>query len=315
MRLRGALNNQSFKGQFSGHETFPLRHLWLKKAYDEVVKTRSGAPRSLFSEEQAIVTFGVGKNMVSAIRHWALTCEVIEEDGEVYRPTELGRLIFDDEVGLDPYLEAPATIWLLQWMIAGCPERSTTWYYAFNHLASQEFDHEAVATPIRELCHARGWTRASAATIKRDAECFLRSYVPATSKKFTDDSMEPVLAQLGLVRAVSSKSFKFRRGPKPSLPDGVLLYALTEFWQRQAPDQSAISVESIAYEPGSPGRVFKIDEASLTDRLARIDESSNNVFVWSDTAGIRNVARRKPDVNPIMFLPSAYVGSPERRAS
>ncbi|WP_282610852.1 DUF4007 family protein [Pelagibius sp. Alg239-R121] len=315
MKLRGALTDHGFKGQFSGHETFPLRHLWLKKAYDEVAKTESGASKSLFSEDKAIVTFGVGKNMVSAIRHWALTCEVIKEDGEVYRPTRLGRLIFDDEEGLDPYLETPATNWLLQWMIAGRPERSTTWYYAFNHLAPQVFDHDAVATPIGELCHARGWTRASAATIKRDVECFLRSYVPATSKKFTDDSMEPVLAQLGLIRAVSSKSFEFRRGPKPSLPDGVFLFALTEFWRRHAIDQNTLSVESIAYESGSPGRVFKIDEASLTDRLARIGESSNNAFIWSDTAGVRNVARRKPDVDPIMFLPSAYSSSSERRVA
>lgn len=67
--LRGPLAKEGFKGQFSGHETFPLRHLWLRKAYDAV---KEGAPRSIFTEPEAIITFGVGKNMVSSIRHWAL---------------------------------------------------------------------------------------------------------------------------------------------------------------------------------------------------------------------------------------------------
>ena len=52
--------------QFSGHETFPLRQLWLRKAYDAVTETVEPAQRSVFSGEDAIVRFGVGKNMAMA---------------------------------------------------------------------------------------------------------------------------------------------------------------------------------------------------------------------------------------------------------
>jgi hypothetical protein len=75
--LRGPITDSEFKGQFSGHETFPLRHLWLRKAFDAV---EPGAPRTIFSSPDSIVTFGVGKNMALAIRHWALACGIIEED-------------------------------------------------------------------------------------------------------------------------------------------------------------------------------------------------------------------------------------------
>ena len=74
--LRGPITDSDFKGQFSGHETFPLRHLWLRKAFDAV---ESGAPRTIFSSPDSIVTFGVGKNMALAIRYWALACGIIEE--------------------------------------------------------------------------------------------------------------------------------------------------------------------------------------------------------------------------------------------
>lgn len=313
--LRGPLAVPNFKGRFSGHETFPLRHLWLRKAYDAVCGQEHGAPRSLFSDPKAIVTFGVGKNMVSSIRHWALACNIIWEDGDRYRPTELGEFLFDEKTGRDPFMESPATAWLLQWLIAGRAERTTTWFYVFNHFSAQTFDREAIATPIRDLCEERGWQRISAATIKRDVECFVRSYVPRTDSKFLDDSMEPVLGELGLIRAVSGKSFEFRRGPKPGLPDGVFLFALHDFWDRHASDRNTMAVETVAFEPGSPGRVFKLDEHSLIERLARIEDSSQGRFAWSDTAGVRNVARRAKRVDRLALLDLGYKTEARRRAA
>jgi len=68
---------------FSGHETFPLRQMWLKKAYEQAKGGR--ILRTTFTDERAIAAFGVGKNMVASIRHWALACGVMEDsdDGQV----------------------------------------------------------------------------------------------------------------------------------------------------------------------------------------------------------------------------------------
>lgn len=49
---------------FSGHDSFQCRSLWLKKGYDFVKAGRS------FTDEDAVVELGVGKNMVNAIRYW-----------------------------------------------------------------------------------------------------------------------------------------------------------------------------------------------------------------------------------------------------
>ena len=319
--IRGPLANPAFRAQFSGHETFPLRHLWLKKAYDQVAASKGGvAPKSLFNDAEAIVTFGVGKNMVGSIRHWALTCGILEEDGDSFRTTTIGDYLFADGTGADPFLEAPATLWLLHWMMAGTPERSTTWFYAFNHLTVQTFDHDAIAAPLRDYrdqqnARLKHKIRASDATIKRDVECFLRSYVPTRQGKFSDDFFEPALVPLGLIRAVSSKSYQFRRGAKPTLPDGIFLFGLHEFWMRHAPDQKTLSVEALTFEPGSPGRVFKLDEDALVKRLAGIEESSDRAYLWSDTAGVRNVARRSQNPDPMAFLASAYKTVPKRSAA
>jgi hypothetical protein len=211
-------------------------------------------------------------------------------------------------------MENPATIWLLQWIIAGSAERSTTWFYAFNHLNVLTFDRDAIVRSIRNLSAERNW-RSSVATIKRDVECFIRRYVRYQEARASDDALEPVLAELGLIRSVGGRQFEFRRGPKPSLPDGVFLYALADFWQQSAARQSTLAVERLAYEPGSPGRVFKLDEFSLVERLARIEESSEGQFLWSDTAGVRGVARRVVIHDGLALLDLAYDRLQRRRAA
>ena len=312
---RTAFDEDGFKGQFSGHETFPLRHLWLRKAYDAVIAHQDGATSNLFSRPEAILTFGVGKNMAASIRHWAISCNIIEEEAGGYRPTRLGHYLFSEaNGGRDPYMEDAATVWLMHWLIASTPERTTTWYYAFNHFNSQRFERKDLFEPILDLCKKRNWSRASAATVKRDVECFIRSYVARADNRFIEDAMEPVLAELGLIRPIGGQVFELRRGRKPSLPDGVFLFALDQFWDRRASQSETLAVEEAIYAPGSPGRVFKLDEFSLIERLAKIEESSHGRFVWSDTAGIRSVARRERVDEPTVFLDLAYAPAHRRAA-
>ena len=78
--IHGKLNEQSYRPQFSGHETFPLRYGWLKKAFDAVdSRPNKEENKSIFSRPEAIADFGVGKNMVLSIRHWATVTDVISD--------------------------------------------------------------------------------------------------------------------------------------------------------------------------------------------------------------------------------------------
>src|SRR5947209_12763996 len=101
---------------FSGHETFPFRYPWLKKGFDAVEEDGD-----VFLRDDAITTLGVGKNMVRSIRHWCLAAGTLEENpgnrGGALKVSDLGRLLLADD-GLDPYLEDPATLWLIHWQLA-----------------------------------------------------------------------------------------------------------------------------------------------------------------------------------------------------
>ena len=59
---------------FSGHQTFPFRYTWLKKGVDAVMDNPN-----VFTDDDAPVILGVGKNMVSSIRHWCSVSGLIEK--------------------------------------------------------------------------------------------------------------------------------------------------------------------------------------------------------------------------------------------
>jgi hypothetical protein len=276
------------KPQFSGHETFPLRQLWLKKAFDAVTYDTKSARKSLFADESAIVDFGVGKNMVSSIRFWALACNILVETPDHYETTSIGKLIFDDRDGLDPYSEDIATIWLMHWFLASNPERTTTWYYLFNHVVQQVFDRELMANSITDALKERS-IKISSATLKRDVECCVRSYVPRVDSDSPEELSEPLLGELGLVVHNSKDSFEFRRGAKRSLHDGIFGYTLLDYWQKLENSGSVMAFDRIAHDYGSPGRVLKMDEGVIAERLIRLEQLSKGQIQWTEQAGLRQV--------------------------
>ena len=70
----------------------------------------------------------------------------------------------------------------------------------------------------------------------------------------------------------------------------MFLYALIEFWKGYA-DRSSLSFEALMYEPGSPARVFLLDEDDVSDRLASLEDLTAGKIRWSETAGLKQVIR------------------------
>jgi len=292
---RGPLYQDDYKPQFSGHETFPLRYGWLKKAFDAVWESQELAEnKSIFLGDDAIARFGVGKNMVSSMRHWATAAGLICDSNQPNRieVTRLGELIFG-QGGLDPYMENPATLWLIHWNLCGAPEK-TTWFWVFSHFAGVTFERDGLVKGLTNVAKGRQWTRVAMATVKRDVECFVRTYVArvASGKVTHEDALESPLTELGLIKSIGKRDgFRLVRGAKTSLGDGVFVFALLNFWKRFSPNAKTLSFEALAHEPGSPGRVFLLDENDLADRLSDLDEITNGALRWSETAGLKQVIR------------------------
>lgn len=308
---RSLLDASDSRLQFAGHETFPLRYGWLKKAYDAVIERAdsTGNGAAVFNEDAAIASFGVGRNMVISIKHWAIATDVlIAEDRPGERaarilPGETGRMLFGEN--RDPYLEHPGSLWLLHWMLAGKPGRATVWHWAFNEFHEPTFDRELIRRRLQRRCDEldkSGRTgkerRISDITIRRDVDCLVRTYFALTggARRAPEDSIECPLAELGLIqKAGVGELYRFRRGPKSSLPDEVFLFALLDFWRTYYPARRSFSVDFLTFERGSPGQVFLLDEEAVAERLVHLDALSDGAVRWDESSGMRQLYGHKLD--------------------
>jgi hypothetical protein len=292
------------KYSFSGHETFALRLPWLPK----IVRTLPEVP-DLFSREDAMVTLGVGKNMVRSMRHWASAMELIEPvnapvKGEAL--TELGERLLSTSKGWDPYLDDPATPWLLHWQLVSRLEAASTWFLAFTVWSVERFGKDELIAFLLEHLKDKQ-VRISETSIRRDVDVFLRTYVSARSdaEDSPEEHLDGPLVELGLIRTLERGRYCFSRTAQPTLPDAVFSYAVLKYWERVAPGIGTITLEGLMHHQGSPGGVFQLTEGALVERLERLPGGLR----FDDTAGLRMVIREGDWPDPILVLERYYAAN------
>ncbi|WP_407532840.1 DUF4007 family protein [Acinetobacter baumannii] len=93
-----------------------------------------------------------------------------------------------------------------------------------------------------------------------------------------------------------------------NLPIQVFLYCLVDFWKENFSKSPTISVDIIATNPGSPGKLFRLNNAAVDyflNQCALID----NRFKWTDTLGMRSLACDQiSEVNLDELLANIYSG-------
>ena len=280
MRLDGAA------AAFGRHESFPLRYGWITKGIRALVKTPD-----IFTREDATVTLGVGKNMVSAIRHWLLAARIVERDGRqdlVVSP--VGDILFPDEgEGGDPYLEDEATIWLLHWLMATNPSHATAIYWFFNHFHKTEFGSGEVAATLSDFVRKNVKARVAASTLKSDATLLLRMYAPAREGRnlVLEDMLNSPLAELRLLDRIDTRTWRAFPTARDELPLDVFAFAVAELFAHLGTKQ--LSVAQLMYsEKGhcAPGAVFRMTEEGLVQKVEALCAAFPNSLRMDRTAGL-----------------------------
>ncbi|WP_026370531.1 DUF4007 family protein [Kallotenue papyrolyticum] len=274
---------------FAGHETFPFRYGWLTKAVAGVREDPL-----IFTREAAIVRLGVGKNMVASIRHWGLATRLLAEQGTGgLTVTPLGALLLEQG---DPFLEDPASLWIIHWLLATNPSRAATWWLALARYPQPDFTKTRLVRYIVEFAERHG-LRVKESTVIRDVDCFVRTYLPSrtASKRLIEDSFDCPLVELGLIQPTpDGEHFQFNIGPKPGLPAAVVAFALCEYWARTRPERQTLAFNDALYGEASPGQVFKLDENTLMAYAEAWPELTDGRLQLDETAGLKQFYRSAP---------------------
>lgn len=298
----------------------------------------------IFSKPDVATKLGVGKNMASSIRYWCQATGMVMFQGKEGKLTNLGELIFGSNfnlqkidkitqspyhtahrcsqqssnetihpqlidstqefTGTDPYLEDPATLWLLHWQLTSTPKFASTWYLAFTCWNKSIFTYAELLHWL-EKCSRANKRRVSLNTLERDIRVFLRTYLPklGTKRNTLEESFDCPLAELGLIQRISKNKFQFEKRRRQSLPPEILAYSIFDYWNRTASEQNSLVFERLMLGSGSPGSAFKLDEKSFIDLLNSLPASMGLIF--DETAGQR-IVFRKEMISPLEILRVYY---------
>ena len=285
MRLDGAA------AAFGRHESFPLRYGWIAKGLRALVDDAG-----IFTRDDATVTLGVGKNMVSAIRHWLIATRIVERDdrgGLVVSP--VGEIVFPkDDDGGDPYLEDEATIWLLHWLMATNPSGATAIYWFFNHFHKTEFDSGEVAATLSNFVRQNVKARVAASTLKNDATLLLRMYAPAREGRnlAVEDMLNSPLAVLHLLDRIDTRTWRAFPTARDELPLDVFAFAVAELFAHLGTQQ--LSVAQLMYSEKdhcAPGAVFRMTEEGLVQKVEALCAAFPDALRMDRTAGLYQLYR------------------------
>jgi hypothetical protein len=272
---------------FARHETFHPRFGWLKKGFDKAIEMPD-----VFLNEAAPTILGVGKNMVKAIKYWCVAFKILEETKEhgqlrALIPTTFGQRLLGNG-GWDPYLEDPASLWLLHWHLLKTPCHATAWYYIFNIFNRMTFGASEVAAGLVEFKDNLFLNnRILESSVMKDVACILRMYTAEHgSKGPEEDSIDSPFTELGLIHKYGdSRHYVFNTGPKRNLPTIVIVAACLDYVATIKEAARTISISRLAYELGSPGLCFRLSEGDLADAIETIARQYDEISL-SDTAGL-----------------------------
>lgn len=300
--------------RFSGHESFSCRYAWLPKA----VESLKGDPSIFGTIDGAMVRLGLGKNMVQSLRFWVQAMRVAEpESSGGLRLTDFGQRIFEP-AGLDPYMEDVTTLWLLHWQLCSHHDKPLfAWDFLFNRFHDPEIIRSDVLSVIER--ESRQLARPLAkATLTQHFDVLLHTYLPTRGQKaeVLEENLDCPLVELELIQRIGQRvnrndklepAYAFRRDPKPDLSSGVFMFAIEDFWNRCRPKEATLSLSDLSTAPGSPGQVFKLPEDDIRARLSRIEDRSDGVLVYSESAMFEQV-KRNDDYEFVDLLGEAYEG-------
>lgn len=279
------------KLQFSGHDSFVCKHLWLKKGYDYLVDNKN------FSSESAVVDLGVGKNMVNSISFWLKSFGLIDDKG---KPNEISQYLFGKKAGADPYIENLGTVWLLHYKLIET-NKASIYNLVFNQFRKgrSEFTKEQLLTFVKRLLDSERLKGFNANTVNTDIGVFFRSYLKPyykESKIDIEEDFSSLLIDLDLISVHKAENaegklvdwYKIENKVQVDLPAEVVLFSILD----NPAYGKSISFKDLLTGYNSPGVVFAINEEGLLSKIETITARYKSI-TFTESAGVRELQFRR----------------------
>jgi hypothetical protein len=267
--------------RFSGHETFICKQLWPKKGFDFVTEGNR------FSDIDAVVKLGVGRNMVLSIRFWLKALGIIDTDENI---SGFAKLIFDN-TGYDPYIEDIGTIWLLHYHLIS-EEYASVYNLVYNSFlkGKTEYTRIGLLNYVDRKFFNKNGSNINSKTSQTDVSVFFRNYLlPDKSSKNIEEEYAGLFYDLKLLKKYVRSNiedkreefFLMEREERNSLPKEIFLYAILN----NKNYGNSISLNELVGGHNSVGNIFLLNREGIYKKIE--DITATYEFVnFSQTAGV-----------------------------
>lgn len=259
--------------KISGHETFACRYFWLKKGFDFLLQENS------FSDDNAVVNLGVGKNMVNSIKHWTKVFGFSSINGQAVTIKN----IFKDD-GYDPYLEDINTLWLLHYFLIKGKEASIYDLFFNQFNPRTEFSLNGFEYFIKLKFDEEVFTY-SPNSLESDLKVFQAMYIrPAKTIKSLEDEFSGLFQELKLFDYVNKDQVLINSNSSKTISPYIALFLLLD----QHKESSSISFNSVLNNDNSLGKIFCLNQTALYELITRITDEFKFV-TFKEDAGVREI--------------------------
>ncbi|ASG29232.1 DUF4007 family protein [Fusobacterium polymorphum] len=256
--------------KFRAHETFFLRKGWLNKGLKQV---KIKADVFTDKEENPMDIFGIGSNMVKALRYWLQVTGLTKENtsGKRFQQfTELGEIIYFN----DKYLEELGTLFLLHYKLATNKEEATSWYYFFNIFNQLDFSKDEFVNEINKYISIEGFNVALR-SLNDDFNCIINTYISRgklnLEKVSAENNIDSPFGELGLINvSFRGKNFRYRKSlvKSSAIDPWIALAVIVE----EAKGETSIQLNDLLNNPCNIGRIFNLDAISMLEILHNIEK-------------------------------------------
>ncbi len=269
-------DTQTFR--FGGHQSFALRTAWLPKAAQAI---REGD--DVFTDPlRGVVRLGLGKNMVESLRAWVEAYGIATRRGGEWALTELGEALLGVG-GYDRFLEDEQTLWLLHWNIATLRDNPFfAWELLINRWSERFFTTSEVMTAFSREAERTG-RALSSVSARQHFDVWLHTYLRGRNGR-GEEGIDSPLSSLNLVSRAGDREtaqgrrepvFAFDLDPKTTISNALFDYCLHDWWGQSFEHEETVSLSSITFDPGAPGRVFRMPEDEVLARVMRLAGGRN----------------------------------------
>jgi Protein of unknown function (DUF4007) len=294
--------------RFGGHQTFALRIAWLPKAAAAI----EAGEDPLTNPLDGVVSLGLGKNMVEALRCWIEAFGVAKKIDQRWSLTPFGRAIFGPS-GHDRFLEDEQTLWLLHWNIATLRKAPFfAWELLINRWNEPSFSVSAILSAFAEEAE-RSDRPLSSVSARQHFDVWLHTYVPGRSGR-GEDGLDSPLSALRLIYPAGERQqpngrreavYAFDLERKATIRSALFEYCIHDWWDAEFEHEETVALRDVTFGRGSPGRVFRISELEVRDRLEAMSRVREGSVELSESLN-QFVVRRRRKIDRFDLLARVY---------